>query len=324
MRIGLISDLAVGTDGGGSHAWSRQDEMLIGLSIGAPPDLLGPLGQDWGLTAFSPRGLVGHGYGAFLEMLRAALRHAGGVRIDHVMGLQRLWVLPEGARALEGAYLRFPIDDLLALVALESHRAGAIVLGEDLGTVPEGFQPRLMQAGLLGMRVLWFERDEPAFRPPSSWSREAAAMTSTHDLATVAGWWRGRDLDWRAGLGLLGDEGQARGERERDRGLLWQEFCQSGAANGDKPPPDQPAPAVDAALTHVAGSGCALALLPLEDVLGQEEQPNLPGTLHEHPNWRRRLPGPAGALLDRPEARSRLDAVRRVRKCQGHKCEGRN
>ncbi len=313
MPIGLISDLAVGTDSGGSHAWSRQDETLIGLTVGAPPDLLSPGGQDWGLVAFSPHGLRQHGYAAFLEMMRAALRHAGGVRIDHAMGLNRLWVLPEGAGGKEGAYLRFPEQDLLRLVALESRRHRAVVLGEDLGTVPEGFSERLRDAGIMGLRVLWFERREEHFVPPAEWTAGAAAMTSTHDLSTVAGWWRGRDLDWRASLDLMRDEQEEREARERDRAGLWQAFRDSGAAEGDPPPPDAPARAVDAAVGHVGRAACELAMLPVEDALGLEEQPNLPGTLHEHPNWQRRLPASADRVLDDPACAARLESLGRAR-----------
>ncbi len=318
MRIGLVSDLAVGTDGGGSHAWSRQDEMLIGLGIGAPPDLLNRQGQNWGITAFSPRGLLQHGFGAFIEMLRAALRHAGGVRIDHVMGLARLWVVPDGAASADGAYLHFPIEDLLRLTALESHRHQAVVFGEDLGTLPEGFQGRLISSGLLGMRVLWFERaNDDGFIAPSHWSPEALAMTSTHDLPTVAGWWSERDIAWRHRIGHLPDDAAVTHEtrlRARDRSMLWDAMRASGSAQGAMPAPDETAPAVDAACAHVAHAACGLAMLPLEDVLGRVEQPNLPGTLDEHPNWRRRMDGPADELLDRPDVAARLSKIAEARR----------
>jgi 4-alpha-glucanotransferase len=317
MSVGLISDLAVGTDGGGSHCWSRQDETLIGLSVGAPPDLLNTLGQNWGITAFSPRGLKLNGFGAFIEMLRAALRHAGGVRIDHVMGLQRLWVVPDGALSKDGAYLSFPVQDLLRIAALESHRHQAIILGEDLGTVPDGFAPRLIEAGLLGLRVLWFEQNEDKrFRPPAQWSRAATAMTTTHDLPTVAGWWRGDDIFWRQKIGLLADDTAMwfeRENRERDRSALWDAFRDSGAAAGEKPPADEPSRAVDAALAHVGSAACELVLLPIEDALARTEQPNLPGTLDEHPNWRRRLPGPATTLLDPRDVSARITGLARAR-----------
>ena len=292
MKIGLISDLAIGTDNGGSHAWSRQGETLMGLSVGAPPDILSKSGQDWGLAAFSPTGLVRHGFSAYLEMLRGALKHAGGVRIDHVMGLARLWVLPEGASAAEGAYLHYPLHDLMRLIALESRRRGAVILGEDLGTVPDGFQEQLDGRGLMGLRVLWFEVEGERFRPPSRWSRDAAAMTSTHDLATVAGWWGGHDLDLRRPLGMLGDDTGAwfvYENRARERDKLWDALTTSGAAQGPVPAVDDALPVVDAAIRHIGKSHCELALLPVEDALASPEQPNLPGTTDQHPNWRRRM-----------------------------------
>ena len=160
MRIGLISDLAVGMSGEGSHAWSSQHDVLNGLQVGAPPDLYNQNGQNWGLTTFSPWALRTGGFAPFIATLRAALRHAGGVRIDHVMGLMRLWVIPDGAGPQDGAYLTYPLDDLLRLTALESLRHRAIVIGEDLGTVPAGFRDTLSQVGIYGMQVLWFERAE--------------------------------------------------------------------------------------------------------------------------------------------------------------------
>ncbi len=307
MAIGLITDLAVGTDGGGSHCWARPQETLLGLTVGAPPDMFQRSGQNWGLAAFSPRGLVSCGFTAFLEMLRAALAHAGGVRIDHSMGLHRLWVIPEGAGATDGAYLRFPETDLFRLISLESQRAKAIVVAEDLGTVPDGFQDRLQNAGIAGMRVLWFERDQSQrFTNPAHWTPQAAAMTTTHDLPTITGWWKGRDVDWREKLEPELARGAADAERARDRSLLWEAMKNSGAAQGDPPADNAPSRAVDAAIAHVARSACDLMILPIEDVLGLPEQPNLPNTIDEHPNWRRRLPGLAAELLDTEVATARL------------------
>jgi 4-alpha-glucanotransferase len=317
MKIGLISDLAVGTDGGGSHAWSRQGETLIGLSVGAPPDILSRLGQDWGLAAFSPTGLIRHGFSAYIEMLRGALRHAGGVRIDHVMGLARLWVLPEGTTAAQGAYLHYPLHDLMRLIALESQRYKAVILGEDLGTVPDGFQQQLDQRGLMGLRVLWFEMEGDRFKPPSWWTRDAAAMTSTHDLATVAGWWTSHDLDLRKPLGMLGDEQGtwfAYENRARERGRLWQALLDSGSAAGAAPADDNPLPVVDAAARHIGGSACDLALLPIEDALGSVDQPNLPGTTDQHPNWRRRLALDAQSLFADEGVASRLHILDEARR----------
>ncbi|MCK8784052.1 4-alpha-glucanotransferase [Roseomonas sp. NAR14] len=322
MAVGLIADLAVGTDGGGSHAWSRQREILPGLSVGAPPDIFSPLGQDWGLTAFSPREMRLGGFTAFVELLRAGFRHAGGIRVDHAMGLARLWVVPQGGTARDGAYLRFPLEDLLRLLSLESHRHRAIVIGEDLGTVPEGFNERIARAGILGMRVLWFERRrDDSFTPPAEWTPEAVAMTTTHDLPTAAGWWEGRDIGWRERLGLFGED-HAVAERERatraeDRQGLWRAFLESGTVTTDAPPAGNGAPVAAAAIAHTGAAACALALIPVEDVLALPEQPNLPGTLDEHPNWRRRLPGEAATLLDPPEVGVRLEGLVEARRRVG-------
>jgi 4-alpha-glucanotransferase len=312
MGIGLITDLAVGMDGAGSHAWSQPLDILTGLEIGAPPDLLAPQGQTWGLTGFSPTSLRSRGMQPFLATLRAALRHAGGVRLDHVMGLQRLWVVPEGKPASAGAYLRYPFEDFVRLIALESHRHRAIVIGEDLGTVPVDFRARCRKAGLAGMRVLWFERTATGtFRPPAQWDRAAVAMTSTHDLATVAGWWHGRDIAWRSGIGQASEEAAQQLARCHDKKRLWQAMVSSRAAKGPCPSTEQADKVVDDAIAHVAGGACELALIAMEDILAHEEQPNLPGTIDQHPNWRRRLPVGNGLNDKRVQARlRRLHLVR--------------
>jgi 4-alpha-glucanotransferase len=310
MALGLIADLAVGMDPGGSHAWSRPDDLLTGLSIGAPPDLLGPDGQNWGITGFAPHALQRSGFAPFIATLRAAIGHAGGIRIDHALGLRRLWVVPDGASAREGAYLTMPMDDMLRLLALESHRARAIVIGEDLGTVPEGFRPAMDEKAMLGMRVLWFERDDDGgFLPPADYAREAVAMTGTHDLATVAGWWRGRDIAWNWQLGRTSraaDEAEDQAARVVDRGRLWDAFVAAGVASLPEPEAGEDDRVVDAALAFVAQTPSTLAIVPIEDVTGAIEQPNLPGTIDEHPNWRRRMAAPTDTLLDHPEIAARL------------------
>jgi 4-alpha-glucanotransferase len=318
MRLGLIADLAVGMDPSGSHAWSRQGDILGQLAIGAPPDLFNPRGQNWGLTGFSPRALINGGFAAFLATVRAVLRRAGGIRIDHAMGLTRLWLVPEGADPADGAYLTYPLTDLLRLLALESKRHSAIVVGEDLGTLPDGFRETLDAAGLHGMRVLWFERDWQGFMPPASWNQSAVAMTSTHDLPTTAGWWRGRDISTRAACGRLGageHEEQLVAERASDRGRLWRAFTDAGVADGGEPPSDDPAGFVDAALAFTAGTPSPLFMPPIEDVLGAKEQPNLPGTTDQHPNWRRRLTAEVNTLFDEPCVAARVAklAARRPR-----------
>jgi len=312
MRIGLISDLAVGMDPAGSHAWSRQKDLLVGLTIGAPPDLFNPNGQQWGITTFSPRALAATGFAPFLATLRAALRNAGGVRIDHAMGLLRLWLVPQGESPADGAYLAYPLTDMLRLLALESQRHGAIVVGEDLGTVPHGFRERMEDHGVYGMRVLWFERDGHGFLAPEHWDQNAMAMTSTHDLPTAASWWLGADIALRARYGVLGAHQKQEAldaEREHERATLWGTFHAAGVAEGAVPPRETPEPFVDAAIRFVARTASPLALLPLEDVLGSREQPNLPGTTDQHPNWRQRCPRAADTLLDDPAAARRLADV---------------
>jgi 4-alpha-glucanotransferase len=314
MAIGLISDLAVGADPSGSSAWSDPQVLLRGLSLGAPPDLLNAHGQNWGLTTFSPRVLAAENGAPLREVLRAALRHAGGVRVDHILGLNRLWVIPEGAAPTQGVYLRCPLGLLLDAVAQEARLRNALVIGEDLGTVPAELPARLAAAGVLGMRVLWFMRDHGLFVEPSRWPAGAIATTTTHDLPTIAGWWEGRDIDWRARAGQYrnGEAALDRVTRGADRQVLWDAFRHAGLAQGATPA-GAPA-AVDAALRFVARAPAPLALFPLEDLCGLVEQPNLPGTIDEHPNWRRRLPARATQLLDMPAVAARLDAVRAERR----------
>lgn len=308
MRIGLIADLAVGLDRGGSHGWSRRGDLLAGLSIGAPPDPLGPDGQNWGISGFDPRALRRTGFDPFIATIRSALASAGGIRIDHAFGLRRLWVVPDGASAAEGAYLDMPFADMMRIVALESQRAQAIVIGEDLGTLPPGFREAMTARAMMGMRVLWFERDADGFVPGDGWDRDAVAMTGTHDLPTVAGWWQGRDIDWTWTLGRRSeapDEAADRAARVEDRHQLWAAFDTWDA----EPAPDDPAPVVDLAVARMAETPCALAILPIEDLIGLVEQPNLPGTIDEHPNWRRRMPDTTDALLARPDVTARIDAI---------------
>ena len=235
MRIGLIADLAIGMDAAGSHAWARPSDLLTGLAVGAPPDINMPDGQNWGLVAFSPRALIETGFEPFIATLRAALRHAGGVRIDHAMGLMHLWLIPHGSSAAEGAFLNYPLEDMLRLLALELHRHGAVVVGEDLGTVPPDFRARLEKAGVGGMDVLWFQRDDKDFLAPSAWRADAMAMTTTHDLPTVAGWWSGADIEVRSNLGTVREDEVA--NRAWDRGLLWQAFVNEGVAAVERPAP---------------------------------------------------------------------------------------
>ncbi len=320
MRLGLLADLAVGASPDGSHAWSRQADLMRGMSVGAPPDIYNPLGQYWGLTAFSPRALHTQGYAAFIDMLRAVLAHTGGVRIDHILGMARLWLVPDGASPADGAYLRYPLDDMLALISLEAWRHRACAVGENLGTVPEGFDDRLKDHSVLGMNVLWFMRQAPDAQPgpdapagfttPAEWPRNAVAMTTTHDLPTLRGWWEARDIEWRVKLDLLGaddSEENLRAGRALDRELL----ARAVDPNLDTPPAEAPVAEI---LKFVSSSPCPLMLIPMEDVAGVLDQPNLPGTIDTHPNWRQRLPLSIRATFADPATQARLDAARAARR----------
>ena len=314
MKIGIIADIATGIDPAGSDCWGSPDDVLNGLRIGAPPDLFNAAGQNWGITALSPLNLRKSGFAPFIAMLRANMAYAGGIRIDHAMGLLRLWVMPEGASSAEGVYLRYPLDDMLRLLSLESHRARAIVIGEDLGTVPYGFSQTLAHRGILGMQVLWFEQESDGrFIAPSQWRREAVAMTTTHDLPTLAGWWKGRDIEWRTKAGIptqTGDHAAEQQQRTRLKEKLWSALMATDCVG-----PDQPGRAesvIDGAICYVGKTPCRLAIISAEDICGVEEQPNLPGTIDEHPNWRRRLP--SGDYFSLPRVSDRLARLLRSRR----------
>lgn len=321
MPVGLYIDLAVAEHPDGASAWGRPDVVLAGVSVGAPPDLLNPLGQDWGLSPLSPVGLREAGYAPFVAGLRSAMRNAGAIRIDHVMALTRLFCIPTGRPGSEGAYLRYPLDDLVRIVALESHRNRCLVIGEDLGTVPDGFRPRMRAAGILSYRVLWFERDRAkGFLPPAAYPAEALVTVTTHDLATLPGWWDGRDLAWRARLSFYPDE-DARLAEGHERFLDRFRLLDALEAEGLTPegvgreggPPPLTSDLLAAIYRYLARSEGRLMMVSLEDLAGETEQPNLPGTIDEHPNWRRRQAEDAAGILATPSARAILDAVRAER-----------
>jgi 4-alpha-glucanotransferase len=316
LRIGLIADIAVGVDPTGSDAWSRQSDMLTGLSIGAPPDLFNPQGQNWGLTALSPRALTSADGEPFADVLRANMACAGGIRIDHAMGLRRLWLIPDGAAPGDGAYLTYPFELLLRQIVWESRRHRAIVIAEDLGTVPPGFSDRLNAAGILGMRILWFERDGERFMLPDEWRRDAVAMTSTHDLPTVTGWWRGDDIATRDAVGFYREGptvATVKTQRTRERKELWRALTAAKCADGPQPASRSTLKVAAGAIRFVARTPSRLALIPLEDLVGEKDQPNLPGTVTEHPNWRRRQKATTEKLLAAPKVAAHLAALKQER-----------
>ncbi|HSI41008.1 MAG TPA: glycogen debranching protein GlgX [Xanthobacteraceae bacterium] len=316
LSLGFYRDLAVGTAPDGSEAWAEADLLMQGVSVGAPPDPLGPEGQNWSLPPPDPLALARDGYAGFARLVAANMRHAGALRIDHVMGLRRLFLLPEGAKAADGAYLAMPFADLAGQVALESVRARCLVVGEDLGTVPEGMRGELEERRLLSYRVLWFERSAEDFLPPAAFPALAAACVSTHDLPTLVGWWGGFDIEERAALGFddapvtQAAHAARRAEKLRLLAALRAEGLFTEAPDPDAPMPEALLPAVHA---YMARTPSVLALAQLDDLAGETSAVNLPGTDRERPNWRRRLSKPVETVLTDPSAQAVLAAMRAER-----------
>ena len=303
--VGLYGDLALGTAADGGEAWAYQECLAFGVRVGAPPDAFNQLGQDWGFPPFNPRALRDRAYRPFAEALRATMRPCGAVRIDHVMGLSRLYWIPGGVPPTDGAYVGYPLDDLLAVVRLESHRNRCLVVGEDLGTVPEGFREHLADSGLLSYRVLYFERAwDGGFIAPEHYPAQALATVSTHDLPTLAGYWSGGDLDEKARLELFPSieaEAAARNDRAGDVTRL-RDYLSShgGLRSGDQTGEPSHRELAEAVLRVLAKTPCRLTLVQIEDLIGVAEQANMPGTTHQHPNWQRRLPEALPDLLRDP------------------------
>jgi 4-alpha-glucanotransferase len=280
LSIGLYLDTAIGVDASGADAWMDQGIMLRGLSVGAPPDQFNPPGQDWGLTAYNPHGLIARDFEPFRQMLSAAMRYAGAMRIDHVLGLMRLFVIPHGLSAAQGAYIRLPFADMLSVVAEESRRCRCVVIGEDLGTVPDGFRDTLSSWGVWSYLVVMFERNQDgSFKRPQQYPEHAIATFNTHDLATFAGWMTDHDLTLKRAIDV--DPGESDVDRHHSRVAL----CSTlSAVTGHRQI------GFDAVAAFLADTPTRLLSIGIEDVLELKDQPNVPGTLTEHPNWRRRWP----------------------------------
>jgi 4-alpha-glucanotransferase len=304
MRLGLYLDLAVGEAPDGSATWSGAAAALPGVTVGAPPDMFSQTGQNWGLAAPSPRELERQDFAPFRKMIRAQLRDAGALRIDHAMALWQLFLIPEGAEPRDGTHLRFPMADMLRVLAEESRRAEAVVIGEDLGWVPEGFRPAMNRAGILSYRIVVFEQDETGFKPASAYPRAAMACLSTHDLPVIGNWWRADDVARREAHGLVSPEDSRlhRAHRVKERGWMLDLLGLEGDPGAEAPPEGL----LEAAHRFIAATPCRLAAVRLADLVGPREPTNLPGVEEtDYPNWRPRSPTPVEAL-------ARSDAFRSV------------
>ncbi|MPZ42716.1 MAG: malto-oligosyltrehalose synthase [Betaproteobacteria bacterium] len=307
LGVGIYEDLAVSIDRGGAEAWANQDIYATTAGVGAPPDDFAPNGQNWGLPPMIPHRLEARAYEPFIATLRANMRHSGALRIDHVMGLMRLFWVPPDGKAAEGAYVRYPFEDLLGLTALESERNRCLVIGEDLGTVPDEAREALARTGVLSYRLLYFERQPGGeFKSPRDYPAQAIVAASTHDLPTLAGWWEGRDLSLRSQLGLFPNEAMREAQivgRAQDRARLLLALERENLLPQGVAPDPVAVPAMTPALSaaihaYLAATPAKVMVLQLEDVAGSADQANLPGTTDQYPNWRRKLPLELERFLD--------------------------
>ncbi|HET7408998.1 MAG TPA: 4-alpha-glucanotransferase [Paracoccaceae bacterium] len=305
MRIGLYLDIAVGAQSDGSASWTDPHLTVPELKIGAPPDPFSARGQDWGLAPLSPVVMRERRGEPLAEIMAAVMRHAGAVRIDHAMSLARLWLIPQGRAAVEGAYMRYPLSILLARLAETSQAARTMVIGEDLGVVPHGFRTLMADRALHSYKVWFFERGPDGLPDIAAWPADGLACLGTHDLHTTPGWIAGADIDLATDLGRIDpdDAGRALESRHDDRARLARLL---GA--------EETGLSLSLALhRHMAASPCRLAALQIEDALGVEAQVNVPGTIDEYPNWRTRLPVPLDGLSDDHGFRAHTQAMRDAR-----------
>jgi 4-alpha-glucanotransferase len=319
MPIGLYGDYAVGVNPSGAETWSDQHVYRMGAGVGAPPDPLALKGQDWGIPPQDPHALIEARYRPFRDLIGANMRHFGALRLDHVMALFRQWWVPVGLGATEGGYVHYPLEDLMSVLALESSLHRCLVVGEDLGTVPDEMRHAMAEFAVYSYKVLLFEKhDDGRFRLPDEYVRRAIATVTTHDLPTLRGWWEGRDLELRDRLELFPGEEIRRHvheERLRDRAQL--------LAALDRALPDRPAGVPDAAafseaLAHaiqvyLAKSAAALVVLQYEDLIGMIDPVNVPGTSHEHANWQRKVTADIGDAFGRASSQRLFADVQRAR-----------
>jgi 4-alpha-glucanotransferase len=317
MPVGVVHDLAVGIDPCGADGWLLQDVLAAGVHTGAPPDAFNQLGQDWGLAAWRPDRLIETGYAAYRDMLQRIFRYAGGLRVDHVAGLWRLWWVPPGMSADGGTYVFYDPEAMLGILALEAHRAGATVIGEDLGTVQPVVTETLERMNMLGSAVLWFTRDyddpQEGFLPSARYPRNALASISTHDLPTATGFLVGEQVRVRAELGqLLGPVEEEERRADADREQLLERLREEDLITKESTTDE----IIVAMHEFLARTPCRLVTASLYDVLGEIRQPNLPGTTDEYPNWRMPLATSLEQIETDPRV-ARIAAVLSQRKDAG-------
>ncbi|RPI37477.1 MAG: 4-alpha-glucanotransferase, partial [Nitrospiraceae bacterium] len=306
MKIGLYYDLAVGSIAGGSDVWNYQ-EIFGNADVGAPPDDFNPGGQNWGFPPVIPDNLKEHGYELFIETIRKNMKYGGALRIDHALGLFRLFWIPAGVSPREGAYLLQPAEDYLRIIALESERNRTIVIAEDLGTIDDTFREMLQSFRMLSYRLFYFEKNypDPSFRLPAHYPSMALCAITTHDLPTVYGYWVGRDIEEKKQLGIYGDEEAWRNDiaaRERDKRLILSVLKEQGLIPADFPEDPAGVPHIThelcmAIYRYLARTPCKLLLVSLDDILGTPSQQNMPGTVDSHPNWIQKTPGALDDML---------------------------
>ena len=318
MRIGLYLDLAVGEAPDGSATWSDKSFTLQGVVVGAPPDVFSQDGQNWALSALSPTALARAGYAPFRNLIAAQLKYAGALRIDHVMALRQLFLIPDNAPASAGTHVAYPLAEMLGVVAEEAEKHDAVVIGEDLGWVPDGFRDVLQAANIMAYRILYFEQDWGLFTRASTYPEKALACVSTHDLPTLAGWWSGDDIALRERFGLI-DAEKAAGDVARrvdERVALVNAFIDGGELPGDAQDgavATLPPRVLTAAYKFLASTPSMLVGVRLADLVGPEGQTNVPGTVDEHPNWRRRASVTLDEIAAQPAFREVTAAMREMR-----------
>lgn len=319
MDLGIMHDLAVGVDPDGADAWALQDVLALGVTAGAPPDEFNQLGQDWSQPPWRPDRLAEAAYEPFRALVNSVLRHSGGVRIDHIIGLFRLWWIPKGALPLEGTYVRYDHEAMIGIVALEAHRAGAVVVGEDLGTVEPWVRDHLRQRGLFGTSILWFEMADEGRQPlpAERWREYCLSAVTTHDLPPTAGYLAGEHVRLRDELGLLTRPAAEELAGDREHQQAWMdELRRVGLLDGDTEVEVEVDDVVLALHRYLGRTSSRLLALSLADAVGEVRTQNQPGTTDEYPNWRVPLAGPDGrhllldAIFDDPRAAALCEAMR--------------